>query len=148
MTRLFLAGCVLLMCALAASAQTPEAIVSYDVGYFSAGIDPALGGAPIQAPNIYPASTAVCGLVPKTPAPVTSVTNPTRLLWDDPANTAADCRLTISSPALLISIPTGTGYRAALRARGATSVGDWSLLSNPFDVAPVPPLIPRNVRVQ
>lgn len=147
---LVVAGGTLSMLMIAAAAQAqvaPEPLVSRDVGYFAAGVDPASGGSPIQAPNNYPASAATCGQAKV--AVSGTVTNPTTLRFDDPSDVSRDCVVPASTVGgALASVPFGTGYRAAARSRGANTVSAWSALSNPFDVARVPPAVPTGVRVQ
>ena len=123
----------------------PEPLVSREVGYFNAGVDPNTG-APIQAPNLYLSSQAVCNL---TKVSVTgTVVNPTKIRFDDPADTTRDCEIpTNVSGGHLASIPFGTGYRAAARSRGANTVSVWSAVSNPFDIVRVAPAVPTGVRI-
>lgn len=40
--------------------------------------------------------------------------NPTTLVWDDPNDPTKECR--VAAPTAILSLPLGTGYRAALRA--------------------------------
>jgi hypothetical protein len=146
---LMVGGGTLALVLIAAAAQAqiaPEPVVSRDVAYFNAGVDPAAGGQPVQPPNNYPASAAVCGQAKVNPG---TVTNPTEIRFDDPADATRDCVVPASTAGGdLASIPFGTGYRAAARARGANTVSVWSALSNPFDIARVPPATPTGVRVR
>lgn len=129
-----------------AQAQIKEPLVSRDVGFFLSGVDPATGGVPFQVNN-YTVAQTTCGLTPKMTPGTTLVVNPTFIRFDDPANpTGADCQVSLTSA--LQSIPLGTGYRAALRSRGATQVSAWSALSvNPFAVQAVAPDVPTGVRI-
>lgn len=122
-----------------------ESIVSRDVGFFLAGVDPAAGGQPFQAPTNYPLSGTTCGQAKV--SVIGTVTNPTDIRIDDPADNSKDCILT-PSVAVLAAIPFGTGYRAASRSNGATKQSAWSTLSNPFDRASLPPPTPTGVRVR
>lgn len=139
--RCFLLVLTLLIPAMA-SAQA-EAIVSRDMGIFLVGVDPATGGQPISVTNF----TAVnCGLSKYVVG--AAVINPNDVRFDDPADATKDCSnvATVSGP--LAAVPFGTGYRVALRSRGATTVSGWSPLSNPFDRVANPPAPPTNVRVK
>jgi hypothetical protein len=130
-----------------AQAQPVETIVSRDAGFFSSGQDPATGGIPFQTNN-YTVAQTVCGLTPKVSTPGGVVVNPRRLRFDDPANpTTADCELNYTVIGTAIqAIPIGTGYKVALRSKGATLTSAWSALSNPFAIQAVSPDVPTGVR--
>lgn len=123
-----------------------ESIVSRDVGFFAAGVDPAAGGQPIQAPTNFPLSQTTCGQAKQTVSG--TVVNPSEVRFDDPADVTKDCVITAAAAGVIASIPFGVGYKAAARSRGATTVAAWSALSNPFDRAALPPPTPTNVRVR
>ncbi len=130
-----------------ASAQVPESIVSRDIGYFQAGVDPATGGVPFQTNN-YTVAQTICGQ-PRVATPSGTVINPSEVRFDDPANPSLQCVIPSGvAGAHLQSIPVGTGYRAAARSKGATLTSSWSALSNPFAIQPVAPVTPNGVVVR
>ena len=130
-------------------AQPVETLVSRDVGFFASGVNPATGGLPMQTNN-YTVAQTTCGITPKGTVPGGTVVNPQRIRFDDPSNpTSADCEIgaTVLGGALQ-SVPVGTGYRIAMRSKGATQTSVWSALSNPFAIQPVAPATPTGVRVE
>lgn len=110
-----------------AHAQAPN-IVSYQEQTFAPGVDPTTGS-PIQT-NTYAASLATCNQAPPVVPP--TVTNPTRIFFDDAANAGKVCIVTLAS-ALLPALPNGVGYVSTLSQTdnlGQTS--PRSAASNPF----------------
>lgn len=145
--RLLSAVCVVLLAA-PLWAQAPEPIVARDVAVFAAGVNPTTGTPVTGTLATVPNSGWTCGLS-KTAATGTQ-TNPTELWIDDPVNPATlDCKLSAAASATLFnSVPLGTGFRAAVKARGATTASAWSVVSNPFDHVAVAPAPATGVRVQ
>lgn len=130
----------------AASAQTPQAVVSRDIAPFAAGANPATA-TPVAPLTNVPNSQVTCGL-PKLVITGT-VVNPTEIWFDDPADSTKDCQVQPSvAAAIYAAVNEGTGYRLAIRARGATTVTLWSLSTNPFDRVAVPPAVVTGVRVR
>lgn len=137
---------VLLACGFAAvaSAQTaPEETLSWDIEFWSAGVNPATG-TPIQSANILK-SASTCDLVP-TPenSPTGLVTNPTRIFVQDPERPLRRCQLApTTSSGLLMSLPAQAGMFATALGRGATlTASARSAASNPFNrlVVTAPPV--------
>lgn len=142
MTRVWIGLCAVLFLCRVVSAQT----VSYDVGYFMAGVDPATSptAAPFKTDNVVVTSVS-CGQ-PKIAVVTGTVINPTELRFDDEADATKDCVVTTSTT-LLTALPFGTGYKVGLKRKSATDASAWSVLSNPFDRA-APLAAPTNVRVR
>ena len=128
--------------AVTASAQTPEAVVSWDVQFFQSGAT-----APFQTQN-FTKSGSLCGQV-TVPAPTGTVSNPTSIRLTDPLNASTDCVLGPNASAVLTSIPFGVGYTAKAVAHGATLVSPTSAASNAFSRVnvPTPPAAPANIRI-
>lgn len=141
-------ACLLCMIGVAtrASAQSPEAVVSYDYGVFAAGVNPSTGS-PVSAITNFLTSAVTCGLSPKQANPGT-VTNPTKVYFDDPANpSTADCEWNpAAASGYLQGLPLGSGFLGYLRAHGATTVSAWSAASNPFNHQAVSPAVPTGIR--
>ena len=141
---------VILLMPVAASAQTQqEQVFSWNVGVFSAGVNPNTGQPIIPVQNFL-RSAATCG-IPSAPQPP-NVINPTIIDVDDPANpTTMMCQLAATQAnGMLASVPLGTGYFAA-----ADTIGDhgghsgYGAISGPFGRAVVwtpPPATGTKVR--
>jgi hypothetical protein len=125
--------------------DVPEAVVSWDVEFFAAGVNPATGS-PISPAVNFLRSAAACGQARV--SPVLPVVNPTAIRLEDPANAALDCALAASA-GVLVGIPVGAGYVATAKAHGATLASVRSAASNPFSraVIVVPPLVPAPPRI-
>ncbi len=139
--------CLMLLIASVASAQVPEAVVSRDVAFWAAGVDPnLLSSTPLTGITNVPNSQVTCNLAKATVPPGVLV-NPTMIRFDDPADVTKDCQVnpSVAQP-LLAAVPFGSGIRGSVRARGATTISVWTL-SNPFDRAAVPVAPVTNVRV-
>jgi hypothetical protein len=125
-------------------AQTPAPITSYELQIYLAGVDPQLGGAPIQV-NAVPLTAFVCNLAPSPALPPTLV-NPRGIEIDDPALAGRKCLADRS--AFLLALPIGTGYRATITALSAAGPSARSNTSNPFDVALGRPVAPKGLEVR
>jgi len=138
--------CLFVPTAVYAQAEVP---IMADVGIFAAGVDPATGGQPVQSPTNYAASTWMCNQMKVSVPPTPVQQNPNEVRIDDPANpTLNDCIIPVP-PTVFTSLPFATGYRVAVRLRGATTIAAWSVLSNPFDrVASTAVLPATGVRVR
>lgn len=119
--------------------------VSYTVQtYPGTVIDPTT--APLNS-AVYAVGVVSCGQIRPAPTGPPAV-NPDRVRFIDPANDALDCVIqTPTIAAQFASLPVGTGYKAAVRANGASVSSGWSPFSNPFDKALGAPLAPQGVRV-
>lgn len=142
MTRIILALGVLLIASLASAQVAPEPTVSWDIEFWSAGVNTATG-TPITSVNIL-VSASTCDLAP-TPAntPTGTIVNPTRIYVDDPARPGRRCQMApTTSSGLLMSLPAQAGMFATALGRGATlTASARSAASNPFSrlvVAPPP----------
>ncbi len=98
------------------------------------------------APQIItpvPLANVSCNLVKAT---VTSNTNPTMALWDDPVNVGKDCRWIFSTPAPgpVLALPSGP-YSASLVALNSSGLSAESALA-PFTRERVP-AAPTAVRI-
>lgn len=148
MTRRLLTLATLLLLATPAAAQSvPETVLSWDLKFFSAGVNPATG-APLLSANITVAAST-CDLAPIT-VPPGPIVNPTRIFIDDPALPGRVCQLApTTSAGLLLSVPLGVGIVATAEARGATQVSPRSAASAPFTraIVPVAPAVPTNLRI-
>ena len=135
MRRLIWLAVGLLLCASLVWAQEP--VVSWDVATFAAGTDPANGGQPMAGTlRNYPVTAVTCGL-----AKVGATTeNPTEVRLDDPADTTKQCAI-FAYVQVFDALPLGNGYRAAVKARGATSEAAW-VLSGPFARVGSGPVLP------
>lgn len=124
----------------------PEAVASWTVSFWAAGVNPDTG-APIISPATYLRSTSQCGQ-PAVPVPGL-VTNPDRIRLADPDNNTLDCQLGPNTQQALFSLPLGTGYTATATANGATTSSTRSAQSNPFAraVIVVAPSVPVGVKV-
>ena len=129
--RRFVLGILLLLPA-PLSAQT---ISDYTVRYYLTG-----AAAPLQT-QAFTASSVTCNLPPPPP---TSVINPTRLLWDDPANAGQVCQYVPGTGDVLLSFPAGA-YEGTLAASNAGGVSGESARA-PFSRVN-PPLVPVGFRV-
>jgi hypothetical protein len=96
-----------LLLAARVSAQ-PPAIDSYTLRTYNVGAPQ-----PLQTFNFLVAAT-VCNQTP--PPPTSSTVNPTRAVWDDPANAGKVCIWTDAGGGPLFSAPTGASYEATLTA--------------------------------
>lgn len=122
---------IFVLCCVASAPAQSEPIVSWDLGIFAAGVSPSTGQPVVPITN-YTLTQVVCGIA-RVPVPTTTEQNPDEVRFDDPANpTNFQCVIQNLGP-LFNTVPLGTGYRTAIRTRGATSVAAWSVLSNPFD---------------
>lgn len=140
--------CMWLLGAGIASAQTPEAVVSWDIEFWSLGVTPGSGSS-INGIQSFPKSGATCDLSP-TIAPVLPVVNPTEISLEDPNIPGRDCILGFTqSSGVLAALPLGVGITATARARGATLISSRSAASNPFSrvTTTVAPTTPTRVLV-
>jgi hypothetical protein len=130
------------------SAQTvPEVVVSWDVSFWSAGVNPDTGS-PISTSNFTKAG-AQCNQ-PLVPAPTLPVVNPTKISLDDPDVAGRSCILgPTTSSGVLMALPLGNGIFATVIGRGATLQSARSAVSNPFNraIVPAPPIVPTSLRV-
>ena len=132
--------------AVPSAAQTPEAVVSWDVEFFLAGVNPATGS-PIQTANFTKAASA-CNQA-KVSVPGGTLVNPGRIVLDDPDVANRDCVLGPNAAVTIGSLPFGVAHFATSRTRGVTTVSDRSAASNPFSrvSVPLPPAVPTGLRV-
>lgn len=117
---------------LGAQAMPPPAD-HYEVGVFRA-TDPIGPDATPFSRTIVTAEMVSCGHR-LSDDPPDNVPNPTVLSWTDPADSSKECR--VSAPTIVLSLPLGVGYRAAVRAVLPDGTGSvWSFKSNTFRRAP------------
>ena len=135
--KTFVSFLVLVMLSLSAVFAAPEPTVSYTVNILDPGVTNP--NTPTRSGS-FAASTATCNLA-KVAA---SAENPTFVRFDDPADVSKDCRIDVTS--LFATLPYADGYRFVIRAHGASIVGEWSALSDPFDYVPPYVTTPENVR--
>lgn len=129
--RLWLLVCLILV-PISAAAQT---IDSYQAKYYNAGAP-----SPVQTES-FPVSAASCNQAPPV---ITSTVNPSRVVWDDPANPGKVCIYSAAPSGPLFSIPVGNyeGTLTAINAAGASAES----ARVPFSRLAVPP-VPTGVRV-
>jgi hypothetical protein len=108
----------LLVLSVPVSAQTVE---SYQIKYYNVGAP-----APLQQGDVFLAPAAVCNQTP--PATINTV-NPTRVIWDDPANVGKVCVYAVPTGGTLPSLPVGT-YEGTLTA--FNSIGQAESARAPF----------------
>jgi hypothetical protein len=134
---------VLCLVLMVISASRVEAqITSYRQDVFAAGVNPSVGS-PVTS-NTYQASAFTCNQV--APAIPATLTNPTRILFDDPANAGRVCLATLSST-LLSALPNGLGYFSTLVAIDSTGLQSLrSTPTNSFNQQVLPPA-PTNVKL-
>lgn len=102
---------------------------SYQLRYYAPGAT-----APLQSSDIWTTAEIVCNQVPPT---VTNSVNPTRVIWDDPANAGRVCIYTVPSVGkTLYSLPVGS-YEGTLALTNAAGEGAESARA-PFSRAAVP----------
>lgn len=142
----------LLMLAAPVRAQTVEVPVGVDIEFFAAGVSTTTG-TPLMAPQNFLLANALCNQT-KVAVPG-SVTNPTIIAIDDPADPATpptrECILGPGTSGVLVSVPIGAGIRATaamIGDRGGRSAR--SAPSNPFDRAVVylPPAAAKGIRIR
>lgn len=125
MNRLVLAALLLLSIPSIVAAQTP--VDSYQIKYYLAGAT-----LPLQQSDTFAASATVCNQA----RPVAGATvNPTRAVWDDPANAGRVCIWTGTS-GVLGSLPIGS-FEATLTALNAAGASAESTRT-PFSRLTVP----------
>lgn len=123
---------IALLMAVSASAQAPTGYVLK----LSTVAGAAVSTTPIAL------SAVTCGVTPKATAPA-GVTNPKKVVWDDPTQpTTADCVYTDPGTGPLFALPFGaTAYRAIVATVNDAGTAADSLPSNSFThpgtVAPV-----------
>lgn len=115
------------------SAQTPN-ITQYDQQVFSQGVN-TVTGTPVWT-NTYLSGTALCNqIAPVVPA---TVTNPSRLFFDDSANPGKVCIVPLSST-LLPALPNGVGFVSTItQTDNIGQASPRSAASNPFGRQGVP----------
>lgn len=125
--------------------EVPEAVVSWDIQFFQAGVNPDTG-TPIQTSNFLKSASS-CNQ-PDNPPFTATVVNPARIVLDDPDNLGRDCVLANSS-GVLMSVPLGSGLFAVAKARGVSLVSTRSAASNPFNraIVPIAPAVPAGLKV-
>lgn len=95
-------------------------------------------------------SSFTCGLKPKIPRPVTTQTNPAKVIVDDPADATADCSFTDSLTANggLFSLPFGaTVYESTTKFVNSVAAGPESTRSNLFTHLGAAPPAPTGTRI-
>jgi len=111
--------------------------------------------------NIYPASTPptttptqtfdflmsaiTCNLAPPVVVPGVPV-NPTRAIWDDPANAGRVCQWNDPGTGPLFAVPFGSSYEAGLQAFNAAGRGPESNRA-PFSRLSAPTTAPAGLRL-
>lgn len=125
MLRLALALPALLALQVAATPPTDH----YELGMFRSG--------QLTTPyslTQYPLDRVSCGHIKSEEAP-DGVPNPTVLTFIDPADDTKECRLDVRTA--VISLPLGTGYKAALRSVASDgTVSTWGYIPFTFRRAP------------
>lgn len=125
-------------------ANAQEVAQTYTLAVFAAVSADPNTSTPVAPPVDYNANQVQCGLPRQTVPP--SVVNPSQALFEDPNDTTKDCQ--VNAGAQLNAIPLGNGYKAALKANGATVSSAYSSFSNSFNRALTPPPVPAGVRVR
>ena len=144
MKHLTLAALVCLVAAPAFAQLTPEPTVNYSVAlYASTATDPNVSPF-VTGPTVYPLSQVQCGLAKVTGSGGT-LNNPTKARFDDPADATKDCEINVV--AQVAALANGSGYKAAMRANGATTFSPWSAFSNSFNRVPVAPPVVTGARI-
>jgi hypothetical protein len=90
----------------------------------------------------------ICGQT-KDPTVVQGVVNPTRVVFDDPADNQKDCQITITTQVSAVTL--GIGYRFALKANAGPAASPFSNLSNTWNrvsTSGLAPLVPSGVRTR
>lgn len=108
---------------------TTTPVDHYELGMFRAGN--------VTTPfslTQYPLDRVSCGHL-KSEEAIDGTPNPTMLAFDDPADPSKECRADVRTA--VISLPLGTGYKAALRAVAADGqVSAWDFIAFTFRRAP------------
>jgi hypothetical protein len=136
MTRTFLVVAALVLLG-AIDAQAQSQVDSWTLSFYMPG-----ASQPFQGPMPILNTDVTCSRPKQTTG---SNTNPTRTVWDDPANSTLDC-VAATTQGVPIPFPTQVGnYEGALRA---VNLAGTSAESNraPFVVA-VAPAAPTNLRL-
>lgn len=136
----------LLMIAMPAFAQlTPEPTINYTLAvYASTATDPNTSPH-VGTDVVYPVAIVQCGLTPKATPPA-SINNPTHSRFDDPADATKDCEVNMLTQ--VAALPVANGYKAAIKANGATTSSLYSgFSSNSFNRVPVAPPLVTGVRI-
>lgn len=98
-----------------ASAQVTDAPTSYELRIYNPG-----ASQPTQA-TPFPASAVTCNLAPPSGA---VATNPTTVVWDDPANAGKVCQynFAVPGPGPIVALPSGNyeGAMAAINTEGSS----------------------------
>jgi len=116
-----------------------QAVTGYTVRVYNQG-----AAQPVQAPTQFQAADFTCNQdAPAGTAGGTLVTNPSKILFDDPANAGKVCIWTDPGTGVLFSLPFGTTvYEATITALNSAGESPESVRSNPFGrpgtVAPAP----------
>lgn len=101
----------------------------YELGMFRAG-----NVTTAYSLTQYPMERVSCGHLKTEPSP-DGVPNPIAMSFDDPADATKECRIDVRTAVL--SLPLGTGYKAALRYVRADGVmSSWDFIPNTFRRAP------------
>jgi len=90
-------------------------------------------------------SAVTCNLAPPTPIVGVPV-NPTRAIWEDPANTGRVCQWTDPGTGPLFAIPVGAAYEATLQFFNAAGRGPESNRT-PFSRLASPTIAPVGLRL-
>src|SRR5262245_34520510 len=105
---------------------------------------------PMGSPQTLNFSSFNCGQKPKLPRPTQVQVNPTRVVFDDPADTTADCIFTDSFTANgpLFSLPFGTQpYETTSKFVSIGGTSPESARSNVFTHPGAPPAAPTGTRI-
>lgn len=135
MTPVAVGTLVVALLLLAARAFAQDAPTSYELRIYQGGT------APVST-TTFLASAVTCGLA-KVTVPTTTIVNPVRVIWEDPADPTKDCIADQST--YLLARPVGT-YTASLVAVNEAGASAESARSNPF-ARSLPPDSPRAVRI-
>ena len=93
----------------------------------------------------FPIASIVCNQTP--PAVTTPPVNPSRALWDDPANAGKVCEWIDSGTGPLAAVPLGSSYEATLQAYNAAGRGPESNRA-PFSRLAPPTAAPTGLRLR
>lgn len=130
----------LIVLALAAPASA-QALDGYRLNIYAANTPPT--STPVQSFDFF-TDAITCNLPPVT---VTGVpVNPTRAIWDDPANAGRTCQWTDPGTGPLFSVPVGLSYEAALQTFNAAGRGPESNRT-PFSRLAAPTTAPAGFRL-
>jgi hypothetical protein len=141
MTRItWVAVFALSMCSLWSAPASAQQPTSYTLRIYNAGAP-----APLSAPTVIPVSALVCNLAQPAAAPVPAP-NPTKVIFDDPANVGKACMWTDSGTGPLFSVPFGGSYEGTL---AATNVAGTSAETSrvPFTRPGIGPGVPTGFRL-